>query len=59
MKGAFPETVPGFSMTINGRTVQVQGIAPTTTLLEYLRTHGFTGSKQGCAEGQTASGPAM
>ncbi len=38
-------------MTINGRTVSIQGLAPTTTLLEYLRTHGWTGSKQGCAEG--------
>src|SRR5208283_2940228 len=41
----------GFSMTINGRPVWIQGLAPTTTLLEYLRTNGFTGSKQGCAEG--------
>jgi len=38
-------------MTINGRSVWIQGLAPTTTLLEYLRTHGYTGSKQGCAEG--------
>jgi xanthine dehydrogenase molybdopterin binding subunit/xanthine dehydrogenase small subunit len=40
-----------FSMTINGRLVWIQNLAPTTTLLEYLRTHELTGAKQGCAEG--------
>ncbi len=40
-----------FTITINGRERQVEGLAPTTTLLEYLRSHGHTGSKQGCAEG--------
>jgi len=44
-------SVTGFSITINGRPVWIQGVAPTTTLLDYLRTHGSTGSKQGCAEG--------
>jgi xanthine dehydrogenase large subunit len=48
---AWMETSTGFSMTINGRPVRVQGIRPTATLLEYLRAHGWTGSKQGCAEG--------
>ena len=41
----------GFSIIINGREEKVEGLPPTTTLLEYLRTHGYTGSKQGCAEG--------
>ena len=41
----------GFSFTINGRTVEVSGVSPTTTLLEYLRTHGWAGTKCGCAEG--------
>ncbi len=41
----------GFEFTLNGRMVQVDGAAPTTTLLEFLRTSGLTGSKQGCAEG--------
>ena len=36
---------------LNGKTTHVEGLAPTTTLLDYLRTHGCTGSKQGCAEG--------
>ena len=41
----------GFDFTLNGRKIQVEGAAPTTTLLEFLRMNGLTGSKQGCAEG--------
>src|ERR1051326_4919923 len=37
--------------TLNGRLVQVAGLSLNTTLLEYLRNSGFTGSKEGCAEG--------
>ena len=51
---AAPAAVPaatGFTITINGRHVSVADTAPTTTLLDFLRTHGYTGSKQGCAEG--------
>jgi len=40
-----------FTVTINGRAQEVRGLAPSTTLLEYLRAKGYTGSKQGCAEG--------
>jgi len=40
-----------FTMIINGRPVVIQDAAPTTTLLDYLRTHGYTGTKCGCAEG--------
>ncbi len=38
-------------LVINGREVVIEDVAPTTTLLEYLRTHGYTGTKCGCAEG--------
>src|SRR5579871_5209840 len=40
-----------FKFTLNGRTVQIQGVSPNTTLLEYLRSNGCTGTKEGCAEG--------
>src|SRR5205809_4633782 len=37
--------------TLNGRQLKVEGCSPNTTLLEYLRATGLTGSKEGCAEG--------
>jgi xanthine dehydrogenase molybdopterin binding subunit/xanthine dehydrogenase small subunit len=39
------------NFTLNGRTLSVAGCSPNLTLLEYLRRHGLTGSKEGCAEG--------
>jgi xanthine dehydrogenase molybdopterin binding subunit/xanthine dehydrogenase small subunit len=44
-------SVSAFSMVINGTPVSVEGLPPTTTLLDFLRTHGYTGTKCGCAEG--------
>ena len=40
-----------FTFIINGRTAEVTDASPTTTLLDWLRTHGWAGSKCGCAEG--------
>jgi xanthine dehydrogenase molybdopterin binding subunit/xanthine dehydrogenase small subunit len=37
--------------TLNGRRLKIEGCSPNTTLLEYLRATGLTGSKEGCAEG--------
>ncbi len=36
---------------LNGRIVRVENCSPNTTLLEFLRGSGLTGSKEGCAEG--------
>ena len=40
-----------FEFTLNGRSIRVSDVSPNTTLLEYLRNSGLTGSKEGCAEG--------
>lgn len=37
---------------VNGEALEVRGVSPTTTLLEYLRRHlRRPGTKEGCAEG--------
>src|ERR1700712_3154862 len=41
----------GFDIVINGQKVRIKDVPPTTTLLDWLRANGRTGSKQGCAEG--------
>src|SRR5712671_3939966 len=38
-------------LTLNGRQTKIEGCSPNTTLLEYLRAQGLSGSKEGCAEG--------
>ena len=43
--------VSAFEFVLNGQTVKVAGCSPNTTLLEYLRDRGLTGSKEGCDEG--------
>ncbi len=40
-----------FEFTLNGERLRVEGVAATTTLLDWLRRVGRTGSKCGCAEG--------
>ncbi len=40
-----------FEFTLNGKAIRVKAISPNTTLLEFLRGSGLTGTKEGCAEG--------
>ncbi|GAB4239830.1 MAG: hypothetical protein OHK005_01600 [Candidatus Methylacidiphilales bacterium] len=37
--------------TLNGQRIQAVGISPNTTLLNWLRAAQWTGTKEGCAEG--------
>ncbi|MEE2788808.1 MAG: FAD binding domain-containing protein [Myxococcota bacterium] len=39
------------SFRLNGERVSIDGIAPTMTVLEWLRANGKAGTKEGCAEG--------
>jgi xanthine dehydrogenase small subunit len=40
------------TVVLNGRTVPLGDLAPHTTVLDWLRGRGATGSKEGCAEGE-------
>ena len=44
-------TTGACELIVNGRMVRAAGVAPTTTLLEWLRSQGLTGTKRGCDEG--------
>src|SRR2546423_832140 len=37
--------------SLNGEVICAGGVSPNTTLLDFLRARGLTGSKEGCAEG--------
>jgi xanthine dehydrogenase molybdopterin binding subunit/xanthine dehydrogenase small subunit len=41
----------GFDFELNGERIHIEGVAPTTTLLAWMRQTGRTGAKEGCNEG--------
>jgi xanthine dehydrogenase small subunit len=50
-----PPVSTGLSFQLNGEIADVGGEPPQTTLLDYLRSRGLTGAKEGCAEGECGS----
>jgi xanthine dehydrogenase small subunit len=40
------------SATVNGIPLGLEGVSPTTNALDWLRSCGLTGAKEGCAEGE-------
>ena len=41
-----------FRLSLNGTAVRIHGLPPQTTLLDFVRSQGLTGAKEGCAEGE-------
>ena len=52
-KGVLSEATSGpVEFVLNGRAVRAQAAWPQQTLLDFLRSEGLTGAKEGCAEGE-------
>ncbi len=50
-----PPVSTSFSFHLNGKMTEVYGETAQATLLDYLRSSGLTGAKEGCAEGECGS----
>ncbi len=52
-RGALATLPPmsGFDFELDGERIHIEGVAPTTTLLAWMRATGRTGAKEGCNEG--------
>jgi xanthine dehydrogenase small subunit len=44
--------VPGITLVLNGRPIHIEQPSSRTTVLDFVRQQGFTGAKEGCAEGE-------
>ena len=44
--------MPGIQFFVNGKTVRVENPSAQMTLLDFVRSRGLTGAKDGCAEGE-------
>ncbi len=45
-------TLRQHQIQVNGESLSADGLPIQTTLLDFLRDHGLTGAKEGCAEGE-------
>jgi xanthine dehydrogenase small subunit len=45
-------TLRQHQLLVNGESLSADGFPTQTTLLDFLRDHGLTGAKEGCAEGE-------
>src|SRR5438477_4544636 len=50
--GAAGMSSGSIDFVLNGHAVRAEGFAAQTTLLDFLRSRGLTGAKEGCAEGE-------